>query len=82
MLTQHSFDDKFGKRLAYHLPEEYVAWAIECDALHNIIPDLAAQRDKVGFMHRTPFQCAGSAVTAATQSVADDTCLLFNDPNL
>ena len=58
-LTQHFFEDKYGKRLEYHLQDEYVASAVECDAPRNIIPDFAPHQDKVGFMHRTPFQRAG-----------------------
>ena len=54
-LTQRSYEDKYGKRLEYHLQDEYVAWAVECDAPRNIIPDFAPHSDKVGFLHRTPF---------------------------
>ena len=81
-LTQRFFEDKYGKRLEYHLQDEYVAWALECDAPRNIIPDFAPHQDKVGFMHRTPFQRAGGTVTAAAQSLANDTYLHFNDPKL
>ena len=58
-LTQRFFEDKYGKRLEYHLQDEYVAWAVECDAPRNIIPDFAPHQDRVGFMHRAPFQRAG-----------------------
>ena len=81
-LTQRFFEDKYGKRLEYHLQDEYVAWAVECDAPRNIIPDFAPQQDRVGFMHRAPFQRAGGTVTAAAQSLANDTYLHFNDPKL
>ena len=50
-LTQRFFEDKYGKRLEYHLQDEYVAWAVECDAPRNIIPDFAPHQDRVGFMH-------------------------------
>ena len=50
-LTQRFFEDKYGKRLEYHLQDEYVAWAVECDAPRNIIPDFAPHQDGVGFMH-------------------------------
>ena len=81
-LTQRFFDDKYGKRLEYHLQDEYVAWAVECDAPRNIIPDFAPHQDRVGFMHQAPFQRAGGTVTAAAQSLANDTYLRFNDPKL
>ena len=81
-LTQRSYEDKYGKRLEYHLPDEYVAWAVECDAARNIIPDFAPHSDKVGFLHRTPFRGAGGNVTTAAQSLANDTYLHFNDPKL
>ena len=81
-LTQRFFEDKYGKRLEYHLQDEYVAWAVECDAPRNIIPDFAPHQDRVGFMHRAPFQRAGGNVTAAAQSLANDTYLHFNDPKL
>ena len=81
-LTQRSYEDKYGKRLEYHLQDEYVAWAVECDAPRNIIPDFAPHSDKVGFLHRTPFQRAGGNVTTAAQSLANDTYLHFNDPKL
>ena len=81
-LTQRFFEDKYGKRLEYHLQDEYVAWAVECDAPRNIIPDFAPHQDRVGFMHREPFQRAGGTVTAAAQSLANDTYLHFNDPKL
>ena len=55
---------------------------MECDAPRNILPDFAPHQDKVGFMHRTPFQRAGRTVTAAAQSLANDTYLHFNDPKL
>ena len=58
-LTHRFFEDKYGKRLEYHLQDEYVAWAVECDAPRNIIPDFAPHQDRVGFMHRAPFQRAG-----------------------
>ena len=79
-LTQCFFED--GKRLEYHLQGEYVAWVVECDAPRSIIPDCAPRQDKVGFMHRTPFQRAGGTVTAAAQSLVNDTYLHFNDPKL
>ena len=79
-LTQRSYEDKYGKRLEYHLQDEYVAWAVECDAPRNIIPDFAPHSDKVGFLHRTPFRGAGGNVTTAAQSLANDTYLHFNDP--
>ena len=50
-LTQRFFEDKYGKRLEYHLQDEYVAWAVESDAPRNIIPDFAPHQDRVGFMH-------------------------------
>ena len=81
-LTQRFFEDKYGKRLEYHLQDEYVAWAVECDAPRNIIPDFAPHQDRVGFMHQAPFQRAGGTVTAAAQSLANDTYLHFNDPKL
>ena len=81
-LTQCFFEDKYGKRLEYHLQDEYVAWAVECDAPRNIIPDFAPHQDRVGFMHRAPFQRVGGTVTAAAQSLANDTYLHFNDPKL
>ena len=81
-LTQRSYEDKYGKRLEYHLQDECVAWAVECDAPRNIIPDFAPHSDKVGFLHRTPFQGAGGNVTTAAQSLANDTYLHFNDPKL
>ena len=81
-LTQRSYEDKNGKRLEYHLQDEYVAWAVECDAPRNIIQDLAPHWDKVGFLHRTPFRGAGGNVTTAAQSLANDTYLHFNDPKL
>ena len=81
-LTQRFFEDKYGKRLEYHLQDEYVAWAVECDAPRNIIPDFTPHQDRVGFMHRAPFQRAGGTVTAAAQSLANDTYLHFNDPKL
>ena len=81
-LTQRSYEDKYGKRLEYHLQDEYVAWAVECDARRNIIPDFAPHSDKVGFLHRTPFQGAGGNVTTAAQSLANDTYLHFNHPKL
>ena len=81
-LTQRFFEDKYGKRLEYHLQDEYVAWAVECDAPRNIIPDFAPHQDRVGFMHGAPFQRAGGTVTAAAQSLANDTYLHFNDPKL
>ena len=81
-LTQRFFEDKYGKRLEYHLQDEYVAWAVECDAPRNIIPDFAPHQDRVGCMHRAPFQRAGGTVTAAAQSLANDTYLHFNDPKL
>ena len=80
-LTQRSYEDKYGKRLEYHLQDEYVAWAVECDAPRNIIPDFAPHSDKVGFLHRTPFRGAGGNITTAAQSLANDTCL-HNDPKL
>ena len=61
-LTQRSFEDKYGKRLEYHLQHEYVAWVVECDASHNIIRDFAPYQDKVVFMHQTPFQGGGGGV--------------------
>ena len=81
-LTQRSYEDKYGKRLEYHLQDEYVAWAVECDAPRNIIPDFAPHSDKVGFLHRTPFPGAGGNVTTAAQSSANDIYLHFNDPKL
>ena len=81
-LTQRSYEDKYGKRLEYHLQDEYVAWAVECDAPQNIIPDFAPHSDKVGFLHQTPFRGAGGNVTTAAQSLANDTYLHFNDPKL
>ena len=81
-LTQRFFEDKYGKRLEYHLQDEYVAWAVECDAPRNIIPDFAPHQDRVGFMHQAPFQRAGGTVTGAAQSLANDTYLHFNDPKL
>ena len=81
-LTQRSYEDKYGKRLEYHLQHEYVAWAVECDAPRNIIPDFAPHSDKVGFLHRTPFRGAGGNFTTAAQSLANDTYLHFNDPKL
>ena len=81
-LTQRFFEDKYGKRLEYHLQDEYVAWAVECDAPRNIIPGFAPHQDRVGFMHRAPFQRAGGTVTAAAQSLANDTYLHSNDPKL
>ena len=81
-LTQRFFEDKYGKRLEYHLQDEYVAWAVECDAPRNIIPDFAPHQDRVGFMHQAPFQRAGGTVTAAAQSLANDMYLHFNDPKL
>ena len=81
-LTQRSYEDKYGKRLEYHLPDEYVAWAVECDVPRIIIPDFAPHSDKVGFLHRTPFQGAGGRITTAAQSLANDTYLHFNDPKL
>ena len=81
-LTRRSYEDKYGKRLEYHLQDEYVAWAVECDAPRNIIPDFAPHSDKVGFLHRTPFQRAGGNVTTAAQSLANDTYLHFNDPKM
>ena len=50
-LTQRFFEDKYRKRLEYHLQDEYVAWALECDAPRNIIPHFAPHQDRVGFMH-------------------------------
>ena len=64
-LTQRSYEDKYGKRLEYHLQDEYAAWAVECDAPRNIIPDFAPHSNKVGFLHRTPFRGAGGNVTTA-----------------
>ena len=81
-LPQRSYEDKYGKRLEYHLQDEYVAWALECDAPRNIIPDFAPHSDKVGFPHRTPFHGARGNVTTAAQSLANDTYLHFNDPKL
>ena len=81
-LTQCSYEDKYGKHLQYHLQDEYVAWAVECDASRNIIQDFAPYSDKVGFLHRTPFRGAGGNVTTAAQSLANDTYLHFNDPKL
>ena len=81
-LTQRSYEDKYGKRLEYHLQDEYVAWAVECNAPRNIILDFAPHKDKVGFHHRTPFQGADGNVTTAAQSLANDTYLHFNDPKL
>ena len=80
-LTQR-YEDKYGKRLEYHLEDEYVAWALECDAPRNIFPHFAPHSDKVGFLHRTPFLRAGGNVTTAAQSLANDTYLHFNDPKL
>ena len=68
-LTQRSYEDKCGKRLEYHLQDEYVAWAVECDAPRNIIPDFAPHSDKVGFLRRTPFRGAGGNVTMAAHSL-------------
>ena len=66
-LTQQFFEDKYGKRLEYHLQDEYVAWAVECDAPRNIIPDFAPHQDRVGFMHRAPFQpCRGDCYRCST----------------
>ena len=72
-LTQRSYEDKDGKRLECHLQDEYVAWAVECDAPRNIIPDFAPHSDKGGFLHRTPCRGAGQNVTTAAQSLANDT---------
>ena len=81
-LTQRSYEDKYGKHLEYHLQDEYVAWVVECDAPRNITPDFAPESDKVGFLHRTPFQGAGGNIATAAQSLANDTCLHFNEPKL
>ena len=81
-LTQRFYEDKYGKRLEYHLQDEYVAWVVGCDAPRNIIPDFARHSDKVGFLHRTLFQGAGGNVTTAAQFLANNTYLHFNDPKL
>ena len=81
-LARFFFEDKNGKRLDYHLQDEYVAWAVGCDTPRNIIPDFAPHQDKVGFVQRIPFQLEGGTVTAAAQSLANDTYLHFNDPKL
>ena len=81
-LTQRSYEDQYGKRLEYHLQDEYVAWAVECDTSRNIVPDFAPHSDNVGFRNGTPFRGAGENVTTAAQSLPNDTYLHFNDPKL
>ena len=81
-LTQRSYEEKYGKRLEYHLQVAYVACDVGCDAPRNIIPDFAPHPDKVGFLHRTPFRGAGKNVATAAQLLANDTYLHFNDPKL
>ena len=73
-LTHRCYKEKYMKHLEYRLQDESVPWAVECDAPHHW--------DKVGLLHRTPFQGDGGNVITAAQSLANDTYLHFNSPKL
>ena len=82
-LIRRSCEDSYEKHLEYHLQDEYVTWAVECDAPRNIIPDFAPHWYKVGFLHRTHFQGAdGNVADTVTRSLGNDTYLHFIDPKL
>ena len=73
-LTHRCYKEKYMKHLEYRLQDESVPWAVECDAPHH--------SDKVGLLHRTPFQGDGGNVITSAQSLANDTYLHFNNPKL
>ena len=50
------------------------------DPTENEYGKIAPHQDRVGFMHRSTFQRTGRTVTAAAQSLANDTYFHFNDP--